>query len=254
MKRAYLVLASVLAFAVMCYPTLAQDAKPSEPRIDFSDAAKPKVYRWDANDPSCSNYKRDDTLVTVMTTPEAEIVVYLLPPTTSGDLKKYFIFAVVIYNKGERSFTVEPRNITATVLGKKATTLQTIPLDEVTKAISKHGSPSFLAGLFRPTKAGTITTTDARGNTSTTVVRVPDEEAEAEREAAEAERREKQGDRATQTYDLGLKANTVFKGEDVDGVIFFDMKKILSDGGFILNIPLGSFSFEIPFGKARTGK
>lgn len=224
--------------------------------IDFSDVAKPlvqqKVYRWDVSNPNCKNYTKNDALITTMDTPEAHIWVTLLPPASAKDLKKYLILSVMIINKGGRAFNVEPKKITLTVLGKKSFTLSALPLEEVLKKIRKHGSSSFFIGL-RPTRTATATVTDPQGNVSSVAVRVPDTETEAAEERADAELRARQQSRANETYDLGLKANTLFKDQDAMGAIFFDKKKAVTDGGFILNIPLGDFAFEIPFGKARSG-
>jgi hypothetical protein len=243
-----------LLIVAACAPASAQEKPPDKPTIDFSDVAKPKMYRWEAANQNCTNYTRNDALVTTIDTPEAHLIVTILPRAIAKDLQKFLIFDVMIFNKGERAFTVEPSKITLSVLGKQISIVPTLPLDVVTRSIQKHGSPSFLAGLFRPTRTATATVTDPHGNVSTVNVRVPDEAAEAEQARAEAERAARQQNRAGDTYDLGLKANTVFKGQDVAGVIFFEKKKALSDGGLILNIPLGDFTFEIPFGKARTGK
>lgn len=221
--------------------------------LSASVSAQQRIVKWDASDPNSRNYVRDGRLVTIIDAPEAELYVMLLP-APAKDLEKFLIFYVAVLNKTDHSFTIYPNNISINVLDKKPRTLAILPFEEVARKIANSGAPAFWHRFFRPTRAVTATVYDSNGNYTTAVVRIPDTAAEEAQSQAEAERRAQQSSRVDQTESIALKANTLSKGDITDGVIFFEKKKALSDDGLILSIPLGDATFEMPFGKARTGK
>jgi hypothetical protein len=248
-----LTVAFILALCCLDQATYAQSPTPT-PAIDFSDVAKPHVYRWRADDPQCRNYLRDGALVTSIKTPEAHLVITLLDDSPVGDLKNYFIFHVLILNTGAQSFDLRPEAISGDVLDQQERftgTVSALTPIEVAHKISKYGSSFF---RLRPMHTTVGTVTDSQGNTATVRTYEVDRAAEAAQAQIDAARAAHQAERASETYDLALKANTVFPGRDVDGVVFFEKKRVTSKGGLIFKLPLGDIAFEIPFGRARTRK
>lgn len=110
---------------------------------------------------------------------------------------------------------MQPDKITVTALAKRPRTLAALPLEKVLELVR---APSLRQRIFG---GGDESYRQARG---------------------------------VQTYGLALKPCDLFKDDEAVGVVFFEKKKALSDDGLLLRIPLGGVTFEIPFGKARTGQ
>jgi hypothetical protein len=186
-----------------------------------------------------------------------EIVLNVTLVFPTGRLDKYVAFLISFQNLHETPLMFEPRNIQMHVLGTKPSQLSPLPLEAVQNHIQDEGKwgsifRTFLAGMLTRQSRGTIV--DDEGNRASVTITSPDYEAQRNVARAERERRERNENRAFNFSDLYLKANTAFKDEVVRGFILFDKKKALGDGGFILTIPFGEFTVEMPFGKARTGK
>lgn len=194
---------------------------------------------------------RDGELVTVYNDENVNFLIVV-----SFNIDKNFIVAFAAFlNHTEKPITIYPEHFQIKMSAPVNKVYNALDTETVAKKIKNQGRwrsilAAGLAGMATRQSTGTIT--DNRGNTATVIITEPDHAAQRNARRSREAREVANQTKADKADKWALKTHTLFKGETVDGAVFFKREKLAP--GMILSFTIGDTIFEIPYGDDRVPK
>ena len=218
--------------------------------LSLSTSAQQTV-RWFSSPGCCSDYFKQDHLISEYR--DADIFMMVMIDAKLDP--NYYLVWFGAENKKEASILIEPKATMTLIYPDKTVSLDNIDVDEVVKDVKKRGHwnaalGSFLAGMattnsqFSGNAVGSDGTTTYNGTITS-----PDYAAQGRAREARRERTAVNTAKAEALASFALRKNTLFKGEEADGLLFF--KKKAMSPGMILSFVIGGVTYDVPYGSER---
>lgn len=206
-----------------------------------------KIKSWTGGAECCDNWIDKGKLIT---TYKDENVDYIAILEFDDD---YIVFIIGIQNLSKQRILIDPSKFSIRMSAPVNKTFYALDAEAVAKKFQKRGSFRLaLAGIFAgmATSQSTATITDNRGNRSNVVVTEPNRQAIENVRQKRIEQEEKNQNKAAVVRAVALPMQTLFPGEEVRGIVFFERKKV--SNGSIVQFAIGDTTYEIPYGEERT--